>query len=64
MSVRQKYKSNNIKKDEVKHMQHTIFGLIALYTAAAAYITGAVLNAIKEIKEAIDLGLLSDWHFE
>ena len=45
-------------------MQHTIFGLIALYTAAAAYITGAVLNAIKEIKEAIDLGLLSDWHFE
>ena len=39
-------------------MQHTIFGLLALYIAAAA------LWIVKEIKEAKDLGLLSDWHYE
>ena len=39
-------------------MQHTIFGLIALYIAAP------ILWICNEIREAIDLGLLSDWHFE
>lgn len=45
-------------------MQHTIFGLIALYTAVVAYIAGAVLWIIKEVKETKDFGLLSDWHYE
>lgn len=49
---------------EVTYMQHTIFGLAALYTAVATYIVGAVLWIIKEVKEAADLGLLSDWHYE
>lgn len=36
-------------------MQHTIFGLIALYIAVP------ILWIIKEVKEAKDLGLLSGW---
>jgi hypothetical protein len=36
-------------------MQHTIFGLIALYISAT------VLWIIKEVKEASNFGLLSDW---
>lgn len=36
-------------------MQHTIFGLIALYISAT------VLWIIKEVKEAYNFGLLSDW---
>lgn len=39
-------------------MQHTIFGLIALYIAAP------ILWILKEVKEAKDLGLLSDWRYE
>ena len=45
-------------------MQHTILGLTALHIAVIAYITGAVVWVAKEIKEAIDCGLLSDWHYE
>ena len=36
-------------------MQHTIFGLMNLY------ISISVIWVIKEIKEAKDFGLLSDW---
>lgn len=39
-------------------MQHTIFGLTALYIAAIA------LWVVKEIKEMKDCGLLSDWSYE
>lgn len=36
-------------------MQHTIFGLTALYISAT------VLWIIKEVKGATNFGLLSDW---
>ncbi len=39
-------------------MKHTIFGLIAISLASAA------LWVVKEVKEAKDFGLLSDWHYE
>ena len=45
-------------------MQHTIFGLVALYAAVTAYIAGAILYIIKEVKEAEELGLLSDWRWD
>lgn len=42
-------------------MQHTIFGLIALNVAAFVL---SALWAVKEVKEAIDFGLLSEWSFK
>ena len=39
-------------------MKRTLLGLIAFY------LTSAVLWAVKEVKEAKDLGLLTGWSYE